>query len=359
MSYPLNITFPLQSDSWLWRKLQNPRVRELAWCVCGPDLMRSPGNIDNAHDNQHAIETLLQLEKNPEPLLAWFEGFPHRRLGFLFEHYWQFWWLQHNPLQREYVFNHVINGENRTLGEVDALSWQADEAALTHYELAVKFYLGVHNDGGMDLPTSLPDDWYGPNTQDKLSKKWHHVEAHQLGRHDYHSLGLPDHWHWQQLNTQLITRGRLFYPLTDPHFVVPFADLLNPQHEKGFWLHQSDIPRLKDREKPTDFTPLNNNGITDQCWLLLSRSQWLAPIVSTTKDCLTLEQLVMAVDQHFTETRGSPVQIVQMRAFEPPSNYSESEPSLPQAAADQEPVSNEVTRYFVTPDGWPRITQTH
>jgi hypothetical protein len=76
-----------------------------------------------------------------------------------------------NSPQKQNQITNVQNG-NTTLGECDFLVFDKLNQRIQHWEVAVKFYLGV--------PHEQDIVWLGPNLKDRLDKKIRHTLAHQL-----------------------------------------------------------------------------------------------------------------------------------------------------------------------------------
>jgi hypothetical protein len=336
-----------------WSELHHPLVRNLAWCVFSPSLVApSPWRgatdaIGDAEDSLFQIDQsgcsmedwawLRQLDAAPESLQQWMSSCHSSRLGFQFEHYWQFWW-QHRHPEREYRFNSQLIENGQTLGELDALSWQPDKAQLTHTELAVKFYLGVNT-------LSLPEDfrppqavcWVGPTVVDRLDLKWRQLHQRQLQhlrqpqRLQSINPALPSHWHTHHLHTQLIMRGRLFYPV-GAKASWNQTSYVNERCQTGVWLTLSQFLNLKESD-------LNNFGLQQPLqqtlWMILRRDQWFAPQPYCDATCVDHLRTAQALTDFFARHR----QPQQLAVF-----------SHEEAAAL---TWHECQRVFVVPDGWP------
>lgn len=325
----------------LWSSLRHPHVRNLAWCVFSPSLVNAPAA---GPDQPATVETyvptcseddfdwLQQLDRTPEPLLEWLAGCHSSRLGFQFERYWQFWW-QHRDPRQDYRFNVQLSANGKTLGELDAVSWHPQHQQLTHSELAVKFYLGI--DSGQ-LPTALRGpsawSWVGPDVKDRLDLKWQQLQRHQL-RHLLRAehpgtlpAELPDHWHGEQLQTRLIMRGRLFYPLGE---LPDWSETawVNPCHQRGVWLRLSQFRAISTLQQ------------VSARWQILRREQWFAPLRCSTDDTLDIASTSQRLQLYYAAHR----QPVQLALLHTDAN----------AAADS---WHERQRWFVVPDQWPQIT---
>lgn len=324
--------------SQLWSTLHHPLVRDLAWAVFSPSLIHSDNNqIDlgfppaNSDDRQF----LSQLDQNPTELEEWMDGCKSPRLGLRFEYLWQFWINRSRPRiapnDWENLFNLQINSEQRTLGELDSVSYSPSTATVIHREFAVKFYLGINSyQLRPSIRPEMPFCWVGPNVKDRLDLKRAQLLNHQLQLIDKVEArqALPDHWQWASLKRQALVRGRLYYPLalqksTTKQVSVDWS-LIGDQPLRGYWLPLSDLAALQGEN-----------------WLVLNRNQWFAPIQicsSNSKSSTITDKgkLIQLLETHFL-SQTQPVQIAAMSLRD---NYWE-----------------ESERYFVVPNQWPSITE--
>ena len=159
-------------------QLRHDAVRELAWTLLSPPLIetaacsiRHPLHASDWVARPDALaDWLLQLDTQPDALLAFLQQQPIRRLGHYYESLWQFA-LQAAPGVELLAHNLPIREGNQTLGELDLLV--RDQEGVHHVELAVKFYLGVAEADGAVR-------WWGPNPRDRLDLKLAHLCRHQL-----------------------------------------------------------------------------------------------------------------------------------------------------------------------------------
>lgn len=330
------------TSSHLWSSLRHPQVRNLAWCIFSPSLVVAAGQPcpETAFQtcepvcSEADMTWLMQLDAAPEPLLGWMAGCHSARLGFQFEYYWQFWWHHRHP-QLEYRFNvQLSDASGRTRGELDALSWHPERQQLTHTELAVKFYLGVASEtlpAGFQPPTAW--SWVGPNVKDRLDLKWQQLQQRQLRhlwqRDDLSLLhtGLPAHWHCGQLQTRLIMRGRLFYPLAvQPDWAeTPYINL---HHQPGIWLSLSQFL--------DPGSPAGARHRSASRWQILRREQWFAPLLCTIGETLDFPATAQRLGDYFGQ-HHQPLQLAEMQ----PATGLEGE------------FWQEDRRWFVVPDQWP------
>jgi len=169
---------PFASLSELPRQLQQDAVRELAWTLLATPLLDAPAASvrhpltasDWAARPERLADWLLQLDRQPQPLLDWLARQPIHRLGHHYERLWQFAALA-APGVELLGHNLAVREGNRTLGELDLLLRDAE--GIQPIELAVKFYLG--------LPSAAhAPRWYGPDPRDRLDLKLGHLYRQQL-----------------------------------------------------------------------------------------------------------------------------------------------------------------------------------
>jgi len=237
---------------------KNPLVRDLAWALSSPPLLqRSDPHLrwlENRWFKQISEEygnVLERLDKDPRPLQELLAARKDGRLGNYFETLWRFW-LNSNRRYSLLFANLPLYAGTRTLGEFDFLVKDKITGKTLHWEIAVKFYLGVAD-------TSQPANWLGPAQQDRLDIKTSHLLNHQ-GRLSQRPEAVQ---RFEQLDikvdeTWLILKGRLFYPAgvkaNTPHGA-------HPDHLRGFWKEQCSLSSLE-----------------ASFWLPLERHQWLAPL---------------------------------------------------------------------------------
>lgn len=213
--------------------------------------MRWPDSDWFSDIGQSYRRRLLQLDHDPQPLRHALRTHKDRRLGSYFESLWRFW-LHENDRYSLLHANLPLRSGGRTIGEFDLLVRDRDSGLTLHWELAVKFYLGIAD-------TTQPGNWWGPARRDRLDIKTTRLLQHQgrLSRHP-EAATLLQHLGVRIYQTWVILKGRLFYPSAAPPAAPAGA---HPDHERGFWLAAgafADLPR----------------GL----WLPLERQQWLAPV---------------------------------------------------------------------------------
>ena len=239
--------------------LRDPLVRDLYWALSSPPLL---GRADAAilwpdsgwfRAISRAFQSqLAELDTNPQRLRAAVDGQKDRRLGNYFETLWRFW-LANNERYRLLHANLPVRTKDRTLGEFDLLVEDRATGKTLHWELAVKFYLGVGD-------TARPENWWGPAQRDRLDLKLGRMVNHQSRLSQQpEAATLLKQLGLQIDETWVILKGRLFYRAGIPTIHPPDA---YPRHLRGFWVPASGFA-----------------GFDAALWLPLDRHQWLAPQV--------------------------------------------------------------------------------
>ena len=232
-------------------------VADLAWAVYSPPLLLRRDSACTWFegewylDQYRQIEALLQqLDHNPARLESLLAAQKDQRLGNYFETLWAFA-LDLHPRYRLVERNlQIVDGPN-TLGEMDFIVFDEQSGRYAHWELAVKFYLGV----GDTLKYAA---WQGPGKQDRLDIKVDHLLSRQiaLSNHPVARAMLRERG-IEIEDSGIILKGRLFYPLQrqDDDSAPVFS---NPGHLKGVWLTRSELFSRYDRA--ARFMPLNRFG---------------------------------------------------------------------------------------------------
>lgn len=258
------------TDTEPWRSYRHAAVRDLVWLIASTPLLPDPlvavvpdqkafwpdAAVYQALYSRHE-PWLRRLDAEPQPLMTFLARTRDYRLGRYAEDLLHFWLAAPDNPEFRLIASHVALRDNGiTLGEPDFLVRERDSGKLWHIELALKFYLGT-----------VDQQWLGPNRQDSLARKLHHLCQHQLPL--LHSpagqawlqtqhLDTPAPWAW--------LKGRLF---------SPFA---------------SALPRPAGTEQPPCwFSPRELRDFAahhDYQWFTLGKSHWLAPGGSTAEQHL-------------------------------------------------------------------------
>lgn len=225
-------------------QFHSPLVRDLVWALLSPALINSNNSNHNPSPRWFReaftlIEPhLQQLDHNDAPLQRHLDTAPSSRLGIYFERLWSYW-LQYNGRYEMLAHNLQVMQDQHTLGEFDFIVRDTHADQIEHWELAVKFYLGVP-------PLREAHHWFGANIRDRLDLKYCHLVDKQLtlsetlpGRNTCLTQG------WNVSQRRLISKGRLYYPYTDtPPDVQCAPRYIDTHHLTGYWLTYSAFLQL-------------------------------------------------------------------------------------------------------------------
>lgn len=183
------------------------------------------------------LEAIEQLELPPIPDPSLTETVRSNiRLGMLAEHFTFAYW-KHIPQIEVLARNIQVQGDQATLGEIDAIL-RVDTKPV-HVEIAYKIYLYDPKHGKSEI-----EHWIGPNRKDTLITKLKHLKTHQLpliqtteGKailQNYTSIS-------EQISSKVWMKGQLFLPVDTKVDVSP----LNSDCIMGFYLPQNKLIRYE------------------------------------------------------------------------------------------------------------------
>ena len=298
--------------------LSDPLVRDLAWLLSSPPLLRAQppaGELadmfETADEAAATAAWLLELDRDASGLRQAIAATRIVRLGRYAECLLGYF-LQCGPAARLVAANVALRLAGRTIGECDFLVETASGRRL-HWELAVKCYLHAGSDRG-ELA-----DYVGPNLQDRFDLKLAHLLGHQLplsAREEFAALGHAGPW-----RAQMLIKGWLFYRWRS---AAPAARAIDPAHHRGFWVTRNEWPAFC-ADRP------------GALWIVLPRLAWLAPrapVADEEVDALGLSSPVMLL-QRLTQ----PIGPTMVAAFEPEAGATGR--------------WRETERGFVVPGDWP------
>ncbi|MBU1192918.1 MAG: DUF1853 family protein [Gammaproteobacteria bacterium] len=261
------------ADADLLTTLYDPLVRDLAWALFSASLLATEPDADDWPKHAESIARLQSLDREPTALHKAVMAQRSGRLGLYFEALWQFW-LTDNADYALRAHNLQIQVDGTTSGELDLIVEHRRSGQLQHWELAVKFYLGMGD-------TTEMSAWIGPNAQDRFDRKLQHLHDHQLPLLQYpetQSQLTASGWNIRQ--QRLILKGRLFYPLLE---TTPAPAGAAPDHLRGWWA------------RPEEF--MAHFGSTSLQWQVLGREDWLAPLRRAAAGNLqTAAEIFLALD---------------------------------------------------------------
>ncbi|QIZ76521.1 DUF1853 family protein [Ferrimonas lipolytica] len=225
-------------------QLTHPLARDLTWVLTAPPLYQQGPFIDSNFIEQFAAPLWPQLNTiaaNPCPQFK----LGHRRLGSYYEQLW-YTLLRWHPDYQLLATDKVIWQGQRTKGALDIVVKHLPSATIEHWELAIKFYLGV--DDGLD-----PYQWLGPGKHDCLGNKLEHLLTKQLplsktteAKTQLQQLG------WRVDTQRIVMQGRIYLPQQQ----FPLPPRLNPAALQGRWYRVNQLPQRN--------------------WRVLTKPDWLA-----------------------------------------------------------------------------------
>ena len=238
-------------------RYQHRCVADLSWAVASPSLLLVDGNdcawfSDSWYRDQYSeIEQQLRaLDRDPARLESLLAAQKDRRLGNYFETLWSFA-LQLNSRYRLIERNLQIHDGEGTVGEMDFIVLDNETGRYVHWELAIKFYLGIGD-------TVKHEAWHGPGKQDRLDLKLDHLLSRQtqLSRHPVAKAQLEERGIVID-DCAVILKGRLFYPWLrgGPEYYPQYA---NSSHLRGQWLTRQQLMQSYDAD--ARFLPLIGGG---------------------------------------------------------------------------------------------------
>ena len=244
----------------------NLEVRDLAWLVCSPPLLRDSLDVTQFADPDAIMQWLEDVDHNPEPLRDYIAVEKRHTLGTYAERLLCFF-LEH--FTDVIATNLQIISEGRTLGECDVIFHH--DGQYYHVECAVKFYL-FHPDQAHHGYAAF----IGANRHDCLADKRKRF-ATQLtlpyreeSSEKMHELSLDT----KQLRSFVFCKGWLFYP---PNVKPPLDSVphIHPDHLSGGWVDKACF----------------DQHYTAKTWQSLEKPNWLSPQMK--KDVEQLEGIAL------------------------------------------------------------------
>lgn len=302
---------PLPNLTAQIEQYNSPAVRDLAWAILSPTLIVAPDSSQHSTSAWYeqaflAIEPHLhELDKDDSALVQHLTTPATPRLGIWFERLWSYW-LQHNGRYELLAANLQVKQDEKTRGEFDFIVRDQHADEIEHWELAIKFYLGIP-------PLHHANHWFGPNLQDRLDLKFQHLVERQLPLSQIHAgQQVCAEQGWTIARRRLISKGRLYLPGVETGTHPPLPKCIDTHALLGHWLTQQDF-RRKARQFPA------------ATYRHLDKSEWM---VSQARQFVSFSDISSQVQQ------PHPVQL-QVDGWH--------EKSL---------------RLFVVPDSWPQQAQT-
>ena len=296
-----------RENSTIEQNYRHAVVRDLAWAIASPPLMLSRKTecewFDHAWYQQHYRDSspwLQVLDQDPTPLLEAVAAQKDRRLGNYFETLWAYW-LEAGSRYDLIARNLAIHDGGDTLGELDFIIRDNLSGLNYHWEVAVKFYLGVAD-------TRQLDNWHGPGKRDRLDIKLDHLRDRQSQIcHLPQTQAVLREMAIDIAGCGVILKGRLFYPHSDTDQRSPEGACQS--HLRSHWYRLADF--LASAQPADRFRPLlragwmSDHGLLDTaasyCWqdllAAIQQGEYRLPLyLMRTRDGLSCRMFVVPDD---------------------------------------------------------------
>lgn len=219
------------NDLILWKNSHGFKCkysRDMAWAVGSAPLLMPVNDVGFKVPSDEVCKGELdQLMPLLVRIDAGLDTHPKNRLlGIYFEQL-IIEWLKNKPETEKIITNLQITKTNRTIGELDVLF--RCNGIWNHWELAVKFYLGVGD-------TSQLENWIGPSVNDRLSTKLIRTAEVLNTARDFGAEELAAHGVINPVPS-LWMKGRLFHHVNSNRR-IPLN--VNEHSEQFSWMHRSE-----------------------------------------------------------------------------------------------------------------------
>jgi len=251
--------------------------------VNSPPLLADTRAVSNSNLRKLTGWPLQPEQVDSDHLDAFLKERPTQRVGRYFERL-VLYWLRHVRQVEVVAESLQVRDGKRTIGEIDLLFYD-EQRHLTHWEIAVKFYLHFPQD------TTMGSHYIGPNAADTLERKTKRLFEHQLPRskRDFSEVTIR----------QAFVKGRIFY---HPLQALPSeqAKQLAANHLRRTWIRSTQLNQIQDTD--------------GEAYLILRKPFWLSSEVAGVSDVewMSKRTLVDVLAGHFAE-HDHPVLVSQLR----------------------------------------------
>ncbi len=282
----------------------NLYLRDLEWVVRSPSLIT--GDTDRSVVLQPFASSFDSSQVDLEHLRSFLDRKPNHRVGRYFERL-VLYWIKFICGFEVVASSHAIRRSGRTVGELDLL-FRDERGRLTHWELAVKFFLYYPKEPVRERR------YIGPNPADRLDLKIARVFEHQLE--------LSRDFFPEVEQRAALIKGRIFYP--DGGEVQNLDCFLTRDHLRGTWLHASQIREVLSFRDSVRYQ-------------IQRKPHWLSAALVAKSDAglMTAADVASHIAEHFARFATRPLLISQLS--ERPSHWLEE------------------SRFFVVDDSWPEL----
>ncbi|WP_250658716.1 DUF1853 family protein [Alkalimarinus coralli] len=309
--------------------MQNKYIKDLAWAISSPSLVNEqPGwpNIVDTSKDTWVTQWLSSLDADPSPLQQHLAKEKSHFIGTYFESLWAFY-LASNPQYELISRNLQVNSKARTVGEFDFILRDKVTGGFIHQEVAIKFYLGFNKQNIHEFSDGK-HIWLGPQCRDRLDIKLAKMINHQAklsetiqGKQALESIKIDVDT--DKLTPQLVLKGYLFYPQTQP--VTP-PKFCNPNQLKGSWLTLNDFVEHIEKD-------------SSDAWALLTKPEWISPFSSSIEHN---QSNIFFKKPDILRTAREKV-------------LNEQRPWMIAYLTESKGYYTEIHRQFIVPDDWPHL----
>ena len=291
------------------------------WVVNSPSLLVTDRDGDACMPEQHR---LVQGDIDAKHLNRFLTEHRSQRVGRYFEALVAYW-LKYIRRVEIVVESETIYEDHRSVGEIDFLFYD-EQRRLTHWEVAVKFYLFQSMHG------TSPGQFIGPNARDTLEQKRQKMLEQQLplSRNHFPAVEIR----------QPFLKGRLFYHKKDEWAQIA-SEQISTHHLTGDWCRDSELAAyLHTLRPPVARTQPSCDERQQVRFRLLEKPFWLADEIVSKDDGLLLmtESMLEMAKQHF---RSSNRCLLVAHLVQAGDSYLEA------------------GRFFVVPETWPEPRDSH
>tara|TARA_R110002095_G_scaffold153555_2_gene133488 strand:+ start:30 stop:1316 length:1287 start_codon:yes stop_codon:yes gene_type:complete len=275
-------------------------LRDLNWAITSVSL------ISESPETAEQPETLDLTLINKSHLTEFLAPYNHFRIGQYYEGL-VLYWLEHIRRLKIIARHQQVFEDSRTVGEIDVL-FEDEAGVLTHWEIAVKFYLYYPEVNPVD------SHFIGPNVKDSFERKMRRLFEYQLPLSQTH---FPD-----VRCRRAFVKGMIFYH-PDQSSSAQLPEKLSSTHPRGTWLHLSELSRLTKQHGELLF-------------LIREKPDWLSAALCSETDTrlFSFAELQQQLETHFQD---------------------EHRPILVSALNCAQSICREVDRVFIVSDSWPQI----
>ncbi|QNR25641.1 DUF1853 family protein [Croceimicrobium hydrocarbonivorans] len=287
--------------------LQNVHLRRIWWALSTPSFLDLPDSAHYFHDDQHRAliaELLIKEDQESAKVNAHFEAQVPQVMGRYFEQL-LLYVLELDPHYEVLAANVQIIEDKITRGELDLILYDKKKEQKRHWEVALKYYLQVGEDGNHH-------NFLGPSRRDFLGRKMEKLRKLQLPL-SHHSQIRAE---FGDLKSELFLKGELYYPWAKEKLWPNQARADAPS------FYFLSIHQLKEL-----------HSVSTAKFCILKKPDWIGPyFTESPSECFSLTKLVEELEAEF------------QRIYRP---------QLIAKMSDSKSSFKEEERYFIIPDGWP------